>query len=226
LTALRELQGAKRICLRFSVLSCIDFGLSNAWSGLPGFERGGGAYIQRDISECLRSIRAAEIERGFDYETIAFSRRDLYWACPGKDTTPSINECIIPCPNNDWGGVCDQHALCGRNAARAYANVRLATLQFMSSALPQHRADRGLRFHSEGFLRWRLITHGVKISRAPDAFVRACRDPRKVELVGALQHKCEESKQLGIWAKKSGNQLAHTLKACRLPDEPLNSKSN
>ena len=204
----------------------INFGLSNAWSGLPEFGRGGGAFIQRDISECLRSIRATEIDRGFDYETVAFSRSDLHWVCHGNDTIPGINECIIPCPNSDWGGVCDQHALCGRNAAQAYANVRPATVLFMSNALPQHRANRGRGFHSESFLRWRLETQGVKIRRAPDAFVRACRNPTQGEKIVNVYYRCKESKKLGFWVKKSGDQLAHTLQACGLPGEPLKPLAN
>ena len=92
----------------------------------------------------------------------------------------------------------------------------------MSSALPQHRVNRGNELNSERFLRWRLETQGVKIRRASDAFVRACRSPKNGEEVGDAHHKCEESKKLGFWAKKSGDQPEHTLQACGLMDESPN----
>jgi hypothetical protein len=200
-----------------------DFGSSNAWSGLSGFVHGGGAFMQRDISECLRSIRATELDRGFDYETVAFARSDLHWVCRGDDKKPGINECNIPCPHNDWGGACDQYAVCGRFAARAYADVRSATVRFMSTAPPRHRAHRGHELNSEKFLRWRLETQGVKIRRAPDAFVRVCHTPSKDGIVEDAHHKCQKSNELGFEVKTSGDQLAHTHQACGLRGDLLKS---
>ena len=89
------------------------------------------------------------------------------------------NQCWIPCPCNDYTGYCDHYAICGRDAATAYADVLGALRNRIKTAGPGSKAfDQPAWLpqlqNSESFMKRRLEAGNVEVLRGPDIFIRTC----------------------------------------------------
>lgn len=172
-------------------------------SGLASSDRGGAVFVLAMLETCLERIVVAEQTRGARYSQVIFARTDLFYMRKPVVGTVQLNQCWIPCPHNDWGGLCDQFAVCDRLAADAYANS--------SQVLCKH--ERAIArvmgtANSEAFLKLRLSRSKVHVSRGDDFFVRVCNCPSNVTCV-TRRGGCQFDKSIGKWIKSSGNQLRH-----------------
>ena len=146
-------------------------------SGLTRMD-GGAVFIWRGLQECMNMINEREEERGSKYGLVVFSRTDLYF--PKALAIPELNstQCWIPCPCNDWSGVCDQFAVCGRAAAVVYADVlgsiRKRIASFAAGKDPFGNGWLPWPPNAEAFLKRRLNDAKVEVLRGPDVFVRTC----------------------------------------------------
>ena len=169
---------------RWLTSNSIDLGVLTAnysrredW--LSGLTRpdGGAVFIWKGLNECLRMIEEREEQRGSAYDLVVFSRTDLYFGKPISLPPLNSTQCWIPCPCDDWGGVCDKFAVCGRRGATAYADV-LGSLRNRSAAVvgkdPYNQGWLAASRNAEAFVLRRLQENGVQILRGPDLFIRTC----------------------------------------------------
>lgn len=165
----------------------------NFLGGLPSHPSGHGAYQLRDRWLCEQLISASEKIGGFRYDHVGVGRRDLLWVSAHPKV--QVNGCWIPCKGNDWGGVCDQWAWCGRSAAFAYLVSPLKNI-------PNSMKFRDV--NTERHLLFALKKENVQISRGGDVFLRSCRDTlpncKQILLDGEL-----------VLAKMSGHQIERAL---------------
>ena len=169
----------------------------NYLGGLPGFEKGHGAYQLKDRWLCEKYISLREQQRrGKVFRFVGIGRADLLWLAKHPLVSPA--GCWIPCKRNDWNGVCDQWAWCTRSAARIYMTEPLNNVPLNISGAWYNR-------NTESHLLTSLQNFNVTVARGSAAFVRRCEQ---------IDDKCKamldtepEIMNYTTFAKKSGEQI-------------------
>jgi len=167
----------------------------NHLGGLPGHNRGHGAFQLRDRWKCEDIISAHEVAHAHKYGYVGVGRADLLWLQPHPQVSPA--GCWIPCRTNDWGGLCDHWAWCDRGSAKAYMTAPLLDLP-----LPN---DFGTDINTERHLKFSLEKHKIKIYRGEASFLRTCAE--KSSTCTSLQTVHRNGSNAEIFAKHSGEQI-------------------
>lgn len=186
--------------------------MDNALGGLPGYQRGMGAYLIRDRSICADEIKKLELKRNRTYDTVGLTRLDLMWMADAPVVHPQNNTCWIPCQNNDAYGYCDHVAICERSSLDAYATNLLKLYPF-----PNHKARP---IDAEGLLKRSLDKYHVNVIRGNATFFRSCRAP-SWHSNGVVR--CQWVPYLGMSGKPSGDQLLPWLSLSPTPNKSTNS---
>lgn len=177
---------------------------SNNWRSVKEIEGNwigvSGAHQTISLMKCFDLIKKAEATRDQRYERILVSRLDFMWLQRHPVQT-NMTGCWIPCPGNDFGGICDHHASCDRTSARIYMVGKFASILDPKMRTELHSAWRGRDLNSERHLQWVLGNRHVKVSHSKAAAFRSC-------ISGSSDKRCEFIDAFHMWGKKSGSELA------------------
>eukprot|EP00392_Amoebophrya_sp_AT5.2_P002910 g2915.t1 len=127
-------------------------------------------YQLYDAYLCEKMMSHRERSHKFQYAVVRFSRAENLWL--GRDvdsesvvshalSSASSRSCWVPCSRDDWGGMCDHHAVCLRRGARLWAQRVRFFVQPEAFALAPptganiHGYDRNAELPQDEDARWR-----------------------------------------------------------------------
>ena len=185
-----------------------------------------GAFQVQAQWMCEQMIRRHEEARGRSYTTVVAARTDLHWVgTPLLRLPPAAlhdaKGCWVPCQLNDFGGLCDQFALCDRLSARLYLT---RANEFPDAkgptGWPCNFTDRPVFCNTECHVKNRLWQKGVTVHRFEAPFIRRCVNGSVRGSGGGI---CRYVAPIKMYGKASGNQ---TLVALDLMHESMRMLQN
>lgn len=173
------------------------------------FDPGGHQFIS--LMQCHDLIKVAEARRGQRYEGIVMSRLDFMWLQPHPVQKRNAG-CWIPCPGNDYGGICDHHASCDRKSAEMYLTGKVASIvdPVLRARIPRNYNH----FGSEKHLKFVLDLFRVPVHRSVVAAFRSCKPQSK------YAHHCMYVDDINMWGKCSGTELSDSMKLLNISARP------
>lgn len=131
-----------------------------------GNQRRSGLFQWYFRSRCLDLVEQYEAERGRQYAWLVYLRVDSWWLAPHPPLhllDPKL--CWIP-EGEDWKGVNDRHATCGREPGRTYFRVWDALKAGTMPVLEAANSERALKAYLDS---WHMA-----IGRFPNIFGIVC----------------------------------------------------
>lgn len=131
-----------------------------------GNQRRSGLFQWYFRSRCLNLIERHEVQRGEPYAWLIYLRADSHWLAPHPPLhLLDPQSCWIP-EGEDWKGVNDRYAACGRARGGGYFRVWDSLKEGSMTVLEAANSERALKSY--------LNETGVPISRFPNVFGIMC----------------------------------------------------